>query len=258
MPSQPPGAHLAQVGGAALRSAGAAAAIDVRDPLVAEPDKVVEHQPGSVRLVDQHAVGIGVAQPASHDHARRLGRGGGDVAGGHARADKDQPADAVLEQRGEGGALAPGRPAAGGEQQLVAELRRELLDAAGDLREERVAQVVEDHADRLGPLAGEAARHRVRSVAESRRGVEHAQAALLADVRPLAHDQRDQRARHPGFARDVFHGGGASSQGMRRGAARRVWHGAWTLLRARQHCNRVSALYRSRHVVDGAFLPSGP
>ena len=164
-------------------------------------------------------VSASMPRTARPDHdERRLGGRGGDVAGRHARADQDDPADAVLEQRGQRGPLAPGLPASGGEQQLVAELGGELLDTAGDLGEERVAQVVEDHPDGLGPAAGQAARHRVRAVAEPRGGVEHAPAALLADVGALAHDQRDERARDTGLARDVLHRGGAA--GERPGAPR--------------------------------------
>ena len=233
----------AQVGRAPLRTARAGAAVDVRDRLVAEADQVIEHEAGAVRLVDQHGVGVDAAHGATHDDERRLGCRGGDVAGRHARADQDDPADPVLEQRGQRGPLAARLPAAGGEQQLVAELGGELLDTAGDLGEERVAQVVEDHPDGLGPAAGQAARHRVRPVAEPRGGVEHAPAALLADVGALAHDQRDERARHTGLARDVLHRGGAA--GERTGGARtagRDGHRGRTLLRARQHCNWVSAL----------------
>ena len=62
-----PLAHPAQVRRASLGPAGAAAAVDVRDPLVAEPDQVIEHQLGAVGLVDQHAVGV----DAAHARARR-------------------------------------------------------------------------------------------------------------------------------------------------------------------------------------------
>ncbi len=74
-------------------------------------------------------------------------------------------------------ALAPGAAAAGDQQHAVAELGGERLEPVRDLGEERVVQVVEQHADGVRPAAGEAARHRVGAVAEPRGGVEHARAA---------------------------------------------------------------------------------
>jgi hypothetical protein len=166
----------------------------VDDALVAEVDEVLHGQPSAERLVDEHAVDVVVAHHAPDDHQRQRSGRDGQLRGRHARADEDDAVGAVLEEHLERRALAAALQAAGQQQDSVTERRGELLDRRGDLREERVVQVVEHHADRLRAAAGEAAGHRVGAVAQPRRRGEHALAALGRDLRAVAHDQRDERA----------------------------------------------------------------
>ena len=163
------------------------------DALVPEPEQVVEHEsvpwcssmstlsasaPRTVRPTSTSGTSAAAAT-MSADGMRGLTRISPSTrySSSAARAERSR-AD-----------LAP----AGAEQQLVAELGGQLLDAAGDLGEERVTQVVEEHSDRAGACAGQPAGHRVGPVAEPRGGLEHARAPRRTDIGLLAHDERDER-----------------------------------------------------------------
>jgi simple sugar transport system substrate-binding protein len=98
-------------------------------------------------------------------------------------------------------------PAAGADENAVAQLGGQLLDPAGDLGEERVVQVVEEHADGLRAPAGQAAGHRVGPVAEVGGGLQHARAAQRADLRAVVHHERHERPRDAGRAGDIVHRG---------------------------------------------------
>ena len=140
---------------------------------------MLEHELDAARLVDHDDVSVDVAALPSDEHDRYLGGGGADVWQAHPWADENDPVDAVLEQRGDGGALAARLATAGAEKELEAALRCELLDAAGDLGEERVMQVVEHDADGVRAPAREPAGHGVRAVAEPGRGLEDSRALGL-------------------------------------------------------------------------------
>ena len=119
-------------------SASAGAAVDVHDLRVTELDEVVQRQLGAVGLVDRCAFRVHCGHAAADDHERGLGRRRSDVCGRHPRAHKDDPIDAVLGQRGERSPLAARPTTTGPDQELVAETRCELLNAADDLGEERL------------------------------------------------------------------------------------------------------------------------
>ena len=110
---------------------------------------------------------------------------------------------------------------AGDDQQPVAEARGVLLDAARDLGEERVVEVVEQHPHRVGAVAGQAAGDRVRAVAEARGRLQHELAPAVGHLVAAAHDQGHQRARHAGLLRHVVHRHvGAPAVGGARSATR--------------------------------------
>jgi hypothetical protein len=179
----------------------------VHDPLVPQLGEVLDREPRAGGLVDEDRVDVRAAQlAADHDRGRRA-RGGQHVPRAHPGGHEDDAVGPVLEQAVEHGTLAPGAAPAGDEQDAVAELGGERLQPVGDLREEGVVQVVEQHADRPRAPAGQAARHRVGPVAEPFRRVEHALAPVRAHLRALAHDERDERPRDAGRQGDVLHGG---------------------------------------------------
>ena len=155
-------------------------------------------------LVCHHAVDA-AAQSAADDDTRDPGDGRGDLGAGHARRHEDQAVGAVFEQRLEHRPLALLATSPGDDQQAIAEVRGEVLDPVGDLGEERVVQVVEEHADGVGPVAGEAAGVGVGAIAETPGGVQHQLTPLRAHLVALAHDERHQRPRDAGLARDVVH-----------------------------------------------------
>ena len=87
----------------------------------------------------------------------------------------------------------PSAVAAGSEHQAVPLRIRSFDEAVERLGEERVVQVIEEHGDHSGLPAGEAPRHRVRRVPQLLGRRPHPLATLGADVRAVAHDERDER-----------------------------------------------------------------
>ena len=207
--------HGLQVAGPAGRGARAVTAVDVDDPLVPERDEVLDRQVRADRLVHQHAVQRRRAHAAADHDARQRADRGRDLRPRQVRGHEDQPVGAVLQQRFEHRVLALLAPAAGDDQQPLPELGGLRLDAVRDLGEERVVEIVEQHAHRVRPVRGEVARDRVRPIAEQGRRVAHPPAALVADLGAAAHDQGHERAGHPGLTRNVVHGHVAASRHLR-------------------------------------------
>ena len=101
-------------------------------------------------------------------------------------------------------------PASRSELQVMtqeARRRRRVLDAADDLREVRVGDVVDDHGDDRDPALEQPAGEGVRDVVERPGGLEHALARRRADrVVGRRDDPRRRRRRHAGEPGDLGDG----------------------------------------------------
>jgi hypothetical protein len=175
---EPRVAHRALEARPPRRGARAGAPVDVHDPPVPEGDEVLDREARAHRLVRVDAVDRRRPQRAADDHDRGVPRRGHDLLGRQPRGDEDDPVRPGLEQRVEHRPLARHPAAPRGDQDAVAEPRGVVLDPACDLREVRVVQVVEQHADRVGAPARQAPRDRVGAVAEAGRGGQDALATL--------------------------------------------------------------------------------
>ena len=91
------------------------------------------------------------------------------------------------------------------DQRRVAGRAQPVLDPADDRRKERVLDVGDQDADRVGPVRLQPARHRVRPVAEALRRVAHAAHGLVVDERARRGVQRarDRPGMDPGETRHV-------------------------------------------------------
>jgi hypothetical protein len=152
-----------------------------------------------------HRVDALAAHDAPDDHHGHDLAGGDDAAGAQAGADEDHAVDAVLEHDVDGVLLAGGPAGAGGEQRPVPVVVGGGSDAVVDVGEERVVEIVQQHADGAGAPAGEMAGRGVAPVAELGGGVEHELATPVADVGAFVHHERHEGARNPGPAGDVLH-----------------------------------------------------
>ena len=97
-------------------------------------------------------------------------------------AAEDDAVRAQLQQRLHRVRLAGGGAVAAVHEDLVPRALRLLLDSGHDVREEGIVQVGDHHADEVGAALHEAARHRVRAIAELGRGLGHGLPAAGADV----------------------------------------------------------------------------
>ncbi len=93
------------------------------------------------------------------------------------------------------------------QQQTVAAHARHRLDAGNDLHEERMHQIRDDDAERVGAAQREAAGDRIALIAELLDLREHAGAGGLADVAAVVQHLRDGRDRHAELAGDALHRG---------------------------------------------------
>ena len=87
-------AHRPAIAGTARRTTGAAPAVDVDDPLVAEADEVFDGQVRSDPLVVADGVDAVRPQGPAHDDERHLVGGGLDPARRDVRAHQDDAVDA--------------------------------------------------------------------------------------------------------------------------------------------------------------------
>ena len=93
------------------------------------------------------------------------------------------------------------------QQQAVAARAGDRLEAGDDLDEERVHQIGNDDAERVGAAEREAARDGVGLVAELGDLGEDAGAGRVADVVAVVEHLRDGRDRHAELAGDPLHRG---------------------------------------------------
>ena len=105
-----------------------------------------------------------------------------DASGGKAAAGKDHAVDAVREERLDGAVLRPRGAAAVGDDDLVTGLLGRVVDPVGDLREPRVVEIVQQHAERRRSPAGEVSGCHVRSVSEAFGGLLDRRPRAIADT----------------------------------------------------------------------------
>ncbi len=181
------------------------------DRLAALLDQVGRRQPSDFLVVGHDAVaahdGVIVAIDHHQADAERLEplqqvR----VAGGIDRRE-DDAVDLALAQHVDLGALLDGILVRAAQQQSVAARAGDRLEAGDDLDEERVHQVRDDDAERVGAAQGEAARDGVGLVAELGDLGEDAGAGGVADVVAVVEDLGDGRDGHAELAGDPLHRG---------------------------------------------------
>ena len=164
-------------------------------------------QPDVAAAAGHAAAGEDARRPARHHAPRQRAVG--------ARARHDEPVDAGLGDEPLVGLLRRRVARVLGHQHDELPLPGAAHDGAHHLAPERVAERRHEHADGAGRLGLEAARHRVRLVAEARRDGDHAVARLRID-RPVGRAR--ERARcgrrvHAGLARDVVQADGPTNLG---------------------------------------------
>src|ERR1700746_1279759 len=92
-------------------------------------------------------------------------------------------------------------------KQIIAVLLRSILSSADHHGKERIAEVRDDHTNRVRPAVRKPPRNKIRPVVEfANRGL-HTFTKTLADVSFLVHDSRDGEDRNTGFAGNVIDAG---------------------------------------------------
>jgi hypothetical protein len=150
------------------------------------------------RLVDQHHVEVGQCSIGQRGRPHGVDDDSVDLAGAERL---DMPLDRDLH-----GVAEEDREASG---------RDDPLGADHDVREERVPQVRDDHADREGPSPDQRARDDVRPIAELARGLQDPLAGGLrhAGRGVFGDDEGDERLRDARPAGHVAHGDAAGPGG---------------------------------------------
>ena len=185
--------HGLAVGAAARAGAGAAPAVDVDDPLVAEPAQVLDDE---VRCPSSSVITLSTPSARTRRPTTTIGTCAATVAiepAGRRGLTRMIPSGRYSRNPRIAVELGLSAVAAGSEQQAVPLRIRSLDEAVERLGEERVVQVIEEHGDHSGLPAGQAPRHRVRRVPQLLGRRPHPLATLGADVRAVADDERDER-----------------------------------------------------------------
>jgi hypothetical protein len=105
------------------------------------------------------------------------------------RSGQDQAIGLQFQKRFEGGGLSLRDPFPAVEERPVTTFESAIFDSVDHVGEEGIVEVGEHDSEHIGPLPHEAARHRVRSVAEFVGRLEHCGASLVADVGRLPHHE---------------------------------------------------------------------
>lgn len=187
---------------------------DACDALVAQRQQVPHREQPALHVRGFHQVAGRVVDLAVDQHGRHaqavelLGQrvavvGAAAGAGRH----HDQPVDAALGQHLQVHALAARLVVGVAQHQRVARAEASVFHDAHDLREIRVGAVGDEHAQRRGGVALQAARHRVGHVAQLADDQLHALAHLGADVAGVVDHVRHGGHGNPGFQCDVLDGG---------------------------------------------------
>ena len=152
---------------------------------MAEGDAVQDGHLRARMVVVGDAVDLRPAALAADEHDRHLAARAPDHLVVEHGAAEDDAVGAELQQRLHGVRFPRRRAVAAVDEHLVAGARGLLLDSGHDVREEGIVQVGHHHAHEVRAPLHQAARHRVRPVAELGRG--------LGDGLPPAGAARDPR-----------------------------------------------------------------
>ena len=150
---------------------------------------MLHDEPRAQFVVVVHRVVVGLARRVQRDDHRRYARGDFGESVADARADEDEPVHAAVAHRFDQRRLGHGIRFADAEQQLVLRPFERCIDAGEDVGKERVVEVWDDEAQRIG-LAAHAARRGVRAVAEPLDRSAHLGPERLADPVGIAKDFR--------------------------------------------------------------------
>ena len=178
------------------------------DPAVAGGDQVLDRGAGAAGVVGDGRVGVDEARRAVYEgqrEARRpLAQEVGVVADG---AGDDQPVDAARHERVGQLALAVGLLVGAADEGEHAALAGNVLDPAMHRAEERVRDVLEDHADRRRQAVRppQRARGEVVAVAQQRDRVAHALGEVGSHTGTAVDHPRDRAEAHAGDRRDLAH-----------------------------------------------------
>ena len=172
---------------------------------VAELDEVLNRERGAALVVGGDRVGPGVVAAGRHHHGWHHRRRSDDVVVVELGADEDQCLDLELQMGFDGPPLPFGVASAVEDQHIEAVVVGGGLNPVDDLGKERVVDVVDDHAEGLGALLGQAAGVEVRPVAELGSSLQDCLTLGVGHLGRVVHDQAHQRTRDASAFSDGLH-----------------------------------------------------
>ena len=179
------------------------------DALVAQPGQMGDGEPDAPLVVDRDRRQAVVVREPVHQHHRQVRPG---CLGQHGvvevRRREDETVHVPRPHLLEDNPLPLAVPVGVAEQRDITGGGEPVLDAPHDRREQRIVQVGDEHPDGVRAPGPQAARHRVRPVAEEFRGLKHPESRVLPDKQPRLRVQRARRRgrMHSGPGRNVPQG----------------------------------------------------